>query len=50
MYILTERDGHGWLLRLMSHRSGEVAYAVLGLRVMAKAHIQQPGDSLIWED
>lgn len=43
MYILTERDGHGWLLRLMSHRSGEVAYAVLGLRGL-QAEVEFPSD------
>lgn len=41
MYILTERDGRGLLLRLMTRCHREVAYAVLGIRGL-QAEIEFP--------
>lgn len=46
MRILIEREHRGVLLRLMSRRSGEVAYAVLGIRGL-QAEIEFPSD---WHD
>jgi hypothetical protein len=43
MRILIEREHRGVLLRLMSRRSGEVAYAVLGIRGL-QAEIEFPSD------
>lgn len=44
--LLIERESRSLLLRLMSRRSGEVAYAVLGIRGL-QAEIEFPSD---WHD